>query len=123
MQSAGITVSLFIEPDPKQIEASAALKVPYVELHTGAYCEARGADCRRELKRLIEGARHAHDLRLKVNAGHGINLSNITGILEMPHLDTLNIGHSIVSRAVFVGMKQATSEMLAAMSKYRGGRA
>ena len=122
LRAAGVVVSLFIEPSPRQLEASAALKVPYIELHTGSFCEARGAESRRELKRLVEGARIAHGLGLKVNAGHGINMANIGAILEMPHLDTLNIGHSIVARAVMVGMENAVGEMLAAMRGYVGGR-
>ena len=77
---------------------------------------------RKELRRLIEGARIAHRLGLKVNAGHGINLQNIRGILDIPYLDTLNIGHSLVARAVEVGMKKAVWEMRDAMSGYRGGQ-
>lgn len=121
LAAAGIQVSLFVAAERRQLEASAALGVPYVELHTGAFCDATADDAGRELERLIEGARMAHDLGLKVNAGHGINLSNIAGILRMPRLDTLNIGHSIVARAVFVGLEQAVREMLAAMAAYRGG--
>ncbi|MFH0908971.1 MAG: pyridoxine 5'-phosphate synthase [bacterium] len=121
LRGAGVLVSLFVEPDPRQIQAAAELKVPYVELHTGSYCEATGPKAKQELDRLIAGAGEAHRLGLKVNAGHGINLSNIDGILRMPHLDTLNIGHSIIARAVFVGMKAAVAEMLCAMAKYRGG--
>ena len=118
---AGIAVSLFVAADRRQLEAAAELGAPYVELHTGAYCDAPPAKARRELARLIEGARIAHDLGLRVNAGHGINLQNIGGILRMPHLDTLNIGHSIVARAVLIGLKPAVREMLKAMSAYRGG--
>ncbi|HEY8241265.1 MAG TPA: pyridoxine 5'-phosphate synthase, partial [Kiritimatiellia bacterium] len=122
LRGAGITVSLFIEPDARQVEASAKLGVPFVELHTGTYCEARGDAAHRELDRLVDAARRAYGLGLKVNAGHGINLDNVAGILEIPHLDTLNIGHSIVARALFVGMEEAVREMLAAMAGYRGGR-
>ena len=122
LKKAGISVSLFVEPDRRQLEACAALGVPYVELHTGTYCDATGARARKELKRLIEGARMAHRLGLNVNAGHGINLQNIRGVLDIPHLDTLNIGHSLVARAVEVGMQKAVREMLVAMSGYRGGR-
>lgn len=118
---AGIAVSLFIEATPRQIEAAAAVRAPCIELHTGAFCDARGAEARRELRKLVTGAKLAHDLGLQVNAGHGINLGNIGAILEIPHLDTLNIGHSIVARAVMVGMVQAVEEMLAAMAAYRGG--
>lgn len=114
----GVIVSMFIDPDPRQIEASRKIGAPYIELHTGTFCD-HGAE--HELQRLIEGARRAHESGLKVNAGHGINLANIAGILRMPHLDVLNIGHSIVARAVMVGMKAAVREMLAAMAAYRGG--
>ena len=121
LSAAGIAVSLFVAPSRRQLESSARIGAPYVELHTGAFCDARGAGAARELKRLVEGARIAHDLGLKVNAGHGINLQNIGGVLAMPHLDTLNIGHSLIARAVFVGLKQAVREMMKAMAAYRGG--
>ena len=123
LAEAGIAVSLFVAPSRRQLEASARLGVPYVELHTGAYCDARGAAAGRELRRLIEGAKIAHDLGLSVNAGHGINLDNIGGVLRMPFLDTLNIGHSIIARAVFVGLREAVREMKRAMTAYRGGEA
>lgn len=121
LSAAGIEVSLFVDPDPKQLEASARILVPYVELHTGAYCDASGAAAARELKRLIEGARIANGLGLRVNAGHGINLANLAGVLRLPFLDTLNIGHSIVARAVLVGMRAAVREMRGAMRVYHGG--
>ena len=121
MGAAGISVSLFIAPEAKQIEAAARLRVPYVELHTGSYCDACGAAAEEELKRLVEGARVAHQFGLRVNAGHGINLQNLPGILCLPHLDTLNIGHSIVARAVMVGLEAAVQEMLVGMKAYRGG--
>ncbi len=111
----GISVSLFIEADPKQVRAAAAIGVPCIELHTGTFCDSSGAAARREMQRLIAAARLGHSLGLQVNAGHGINLANIRTILRIPHLDTLNIGHSIVSRAVYVGMRHAVREMLLAM--------
>jgi pyridoxine 5-phosphate synthase len=123
LADAGIAVSLFIDPDRRQLDAAAAVGAPVVELHTGTYCDAAGASMRRELKRLVDGARYAHALGLQVNAGHGINLDNIRGILRVPWLDTLNIGHSIVARAVLVGMRLAVREMLAAMKSYKGGSA
>lgn len=123
LRDAGVAVSLFIEADARQIDAAVRLGAPYVELHTGRYCDLAGDDAKRELDRLIAGARHAHACGLRVNAGHGINLDNLPGILEMPHLDTLNIGHSIVCRSVFAGLREAVSEMAAAMQAYRGGRA
>jgi pyridoxine 5-phosphate synthase len=123
MTDAGINVSLFIDPDPRQIEAAAALQVPYIELHTGTYCDAEGAEADAELERLITGARQASEAGLLVNAGHGIHLDNLGGILRMPHLDTLNIGHSIIAHAVFVGLEEAVRSMLCAMGVYDGGDA
>ncbi|TAN37672.1 MAG: pyridoxine 5'-phosphate synthase [Verrucomicrobia bacterium] len=121
LRAAGIVVSIFIEPDPRQLEATAKLGASCVELHTGAFAEARGTRLERELRRLRHAANVAHDLGLQVNAGHGINYDNIGRILELPWLDTLNIGHSIVARAIFCGLKQAVREMHAALTGYRGG--
>lgn len=123
LSDAGVSVSLFIDPEPQQIEATAALGAPYIELHTGTFCDAMGADADAELERLIAGARLAASSGLNVNAGHGINLDNIAGILRIPHLDTLNIGHSIVAHAVFAGMDAAVRAMIEAMSVYGGGDA
>ena len=123
LAAAGMAVSLFVEADPRQLDAARALGAPYVELHTGRFCDRAGADAAMELDRLVRGAVHAHAIGLKVNAGHGINLDNLAGILEIPHLDTLNIGHSIIARAVFVGMTEAVREMIRALSRYTGGRA
>jgi pyridoxine 5-phosphate synthase len=123
MKEKGILISLFVEPDRAQLEACARLGVPCVELHTGTYCGAGAGGVERELKALIEGARVAHGLGLQVNAGHGINMENIGGILRIPYLDTLNIGHSIVARSVFTGLREAVREMLEAMARYRGGDA
>lgn len=114
MTEAGIATSLFIDPDPAQIEAAAELKSPWIELHTGAYANAYYHDGRaRELETLRTGAELAHSLGLVVNAGHGINYANITEIVTLPYLHELNIGHSIISRALFVGIEQATKEMKA----------
>lgn len=121
LTAKGIAVSLFIAPVPAQIRAAAALGVPYIELHTGAFCDAHGAAARRELQALIAGARLAHRLGLRVNAGHGINLDTIDAVLRMPHLDTLNIGHSIICDALFKGLDQAVRDMLKALRPYRGG--
>jgi pyridoxine 5-phosphate synthase len=119
---AGIVVSLFVDPDLPQIDAACEMGAPYIELHTGAFCAASGRAAVGELKRLIRGASYAHRLGLKVNAGHGINLDNLGGILKIPHLDTLNIGHSIVAHAVFVGLDKAARAMLCAMKAYPGGQ-
>ncbi len=116
LQTAGIRVSLFIEPDPRQVEAAHALGAEMIELHTGAFANATGAARREETQRLILAAKHAHGLGLQVNAGHGINYVNISEILQIPHFAELNIGHSIVSRAVFTGLESAVAEMRAAMS-------
>ena len=120
---AGIKVSLFVEAAEKQLEAAADLGVPVVELHTGAYCDADEKNAPALLRKLIDGAKLAHELGLQVNAGHGINVQNMAAILRIPHLDALNIGHSIVARAVFVGLENAVQEILSAMSPYRGGEA
>lgn len=113
LQAGGTRVSMFINPDAGQIEASARLGAEYVELHTGAFANASGAEQDGELLRLVAGAELAHSLGLRVNAGHGINYANIAKILRIPHLEELNIGHSIVARAAFVGIEQATREMAA----------
>jgi pyridoxine 5-phosphate synthase len=122
LSQVGVEVSLFVDPDEAQLHAAAEIGAPVVELHTGRFCDSRGEDAKKELCRLCEGALIAHQSGLKVNAGHGINLENIAGILEIPHLDTLNIGHSIVARALFKGMRRAVDEMLRAMAPYAGGR-
>jgi pyridoxine 5-phosphate synthase len=116
----GIDVSLFIAPDPAQVDASARTGAQFIELHTGAYAE-HFADERareRELTRLADAARQAHGLGLRVNAGHGLNCLNVPPLRVVPHLVELNIGHSIVSRAVFIGLDAAVKEMLAAMAGY-----
>jgi pyridoxine 5-phosphate synthase len=118
MNDAGIEVSLFIAPDEKQIAASARTGSQFIELHTGQFAEHfPNGDA--ELKRLIDGAKRAHSLGLKVNAGHGLNCENLPALFRVPHLVELNIGHSIVSRAVFAGMENAVREMLAVMRNYR----
>ncbi len=113
LQAAGIRVSLFIEPDEMQIDAAKALGAQMVELHTGAFANAQGEAQSAELDRLKRGAAYAADLGLQVNAGHGINYTNIREILTVPHLVELNIGHAIVSRAIFIGLESAVAEMVA----------
>jgi pyridoxine 5-phosphate synthase len=122
MNDAGIEVSLFIAPDAEQIAASARTGSQFIELHTGAFAEAFGDIRKRdaELQRLISGAKQAHALGLKVNAGHGLNYINLSTFCRVPHLEELNIGHSIISRAVMVGLKTAVKEMLRLMENYRG---
>ena len=115
LQKAGIRVSLFIEPDPQQIEAAHQLGVEMIELHTGAFANATGPAHCEETQRLIVAATHAHGLGLQVNAGHGINYVNIREIVKIPHLVELNIGHAIVSHALTTGLESAVAEMLALM--------
>jgi pyridoxine 5-phosphate synthase len=139
MNDAGIEVSLFIAPDEKQIAAAARTGSQFVELHTGQFAEEFEASRRSkvesrepdfspstldprpstQLQRLISGAQQAHALGLKVNAGHGLNYENLPALFRVPHLVELNIGHSIVSRAVFAGLEKAVQEMLAVMKAYR----
>jgi pyridoxine 5-phosphate synthase len=118
MNVAGIKTSLFIDPDEPQIELAAELRAPWVELHTGSYANAcyRPEFRSREFQRLRLGAVRAHDLGLVVNAGHGINYVNISEVRTLPHLHELNIGHSIMSRALFTGIEEAVREMKARMN-------
>ena len=115
LQKAGIRVSLFIEPDPQQIDAAHQLGVEIVELHTGAFANALGMPRADEIRRLHLAAVQAHGLGLQVNAGHGISYVNIRELHAIPHLAELNLGHSIVSRAIFTGLENAVAEMLALM--------
>ena len=117
MNAAGIETSLFIAPDEEQIALSAKLGAPVVELHTGAYSNAYATPARQaEFQRLRIGADLAHDLGLRVNAGHGINYVNISEVRTLPRLNELNIGHSILSRALFTGIEEAVREMKARMN-------
>lgn len=122
LNDAGIAVSLFIAPDPAQVEAAARVGTQFVELHTGSFAEhyAEPAARQRELERLAAAARQAHALGLRVNAGHGLNYVNLPALWAVPHLVELNIGHSIISRAVFTGLDRAVREMLALMAGYPG---
>ena len=119
---AGIAVSLFIDPDPREVEAAASVGAPIVELHTGRYADADPKDERvraAELTRVRKAAERAAGLGLQVNAGHGLNVDNVAPIASIPEMVELNIGHSIVARAVLVGIEQAVREMIAAC---RGAR-
>lgn len=116
LQDAGIKVSLFIDPDPAQVEASGALRADMIELHTGAYANESGAAREAELARLIAAGAQGHALGLQINAGHGITTGNLPPLKAIPHLAELNIGHHIISRALFVGLRSAVREMLEAMN-------
>ena len=121
LQSAGIRVSLFIDPVREQIDVAGELGAEIVELHTGKLANAFTEKVeRQELDRLIDGAIRAANFNLQVNAGHGINYRNIALIHKIPHLTELNIGHSIVARSIFVGFDAAVREILAAMANYKG---
>lgn len=111
----GVRVSLFIDPDPRQVEAAAQIGAPAIELHTGAYAEATGAHQAAELTRLREAARLAARLGLKVNAGHGLHYHNVQPVAAIPEITELNIGHAIIARAVFDGIAAAVRDMKALM--------
>ena len=117
MNDAGIEVSLFIAPDPAQVEASAKVGSQFIELHTGSFAEHfnRKHERAHELERLVSAAKQARELGLQVNAGHGLNYQNLHVLRQVPHLVELNIGHSIISRAVVVGLATAVQEMLLLM--------
>lgn len=121
MNDVGIEVSLFIAPDAKQVETAAEIGAQFIELHTGSFAEHFNQKPKRaeELKRLVAAARQAHELGLKVNAGHGLNDENLPVLWAVPHLVELNIGHSIVSRAINTGLAVAVKEMLRVMKGYR----
>lgn len=117
---AGIEVSLFVDADDAIIAACKEIGAPVIELHTGSYCDAEPNDRAICMENLIRSAVFANSIGLKVNAGHGINIENLGGIFCIPHLDTLNIGHSIVCRAVFHGLEISVKEMLVGMREYNG---
>ncbi|MFZ4081229.1 MAG: pyridoxine 5'-phosphate synthase [Pirellula sp.] len=110
-RDSGISVSLFIDPDDQQVRIAKELEVDAVELHTGQYAEARGQEQLRELRRLEHASQLVNDLGLKLHAGHGLTYQNVRPLAAIPGMRELNIGHSIVSRAVLVGIKEAVREM------------
>ena len=118
---AGIRVSLFIDPEEQQLDAAVAAGAPVVELHTGAFAEASGAEQEAELKRIQTAARYGHGLGLVINAGHGLHYGKVQAISRIPEIVELNIGHAIVSQAVFDGLANVVSEMKRLMIKARAG--
>ena len=120
LKNKKIEVSLFVEPDTDVIIASKDIGANTIELHTGTYCDADDKDKPYELEKLIEAAELANNLGLKVNAGHGINIDNINGVLCIPHIETLNIGHSIISRSIFIGIEKAVKEIYDALHTDNG---
>ena len=117
LAEAGIRVSLFIDPDPAQLQASKDCGATVVELHTGTYADEQGEAQARELARIVRAAQIGHDLGLQVNAGHGLHYENVHPIVDIPELVELNIGHAIVARALFVGLGQAVQEMRSLMAR------
>jgi pyridoxine 5-phosphate synthase len=120
MGAAGIRVSLFIDPDAEQLDAAQDVGALAVEIHTGSYADSHDLPSReRELKKIRDAVKHGLELGLEVNAGHGLNYHNVTPIAAIPGIGELNIGHAIVSHALFVGFAQAVREMKALMQVAR----
>lgn len=119
LREGGLRVSLFIEPDAAQVEASLNVKAQAVEFHTGSYANARGRARAAELARIIEAARQASRAGLEVAAGHGLTYHNVSPVAAVPEIEELNIGHSIMARAILVGIERAVREMLALMREAR----
>lgn len=119
LKNSGYRVSLFIDPDVRQVEAAADVGAPVVELHTGAYADATGDGIANELLRLKVAAEHAASLGLVVHAGHGLTTHNVGPVAALTRISELNIGHGLVSRAIFIGLDQAIREMLEAMRNAR----
>lgn len=115
LREAGIRISLFVDPDTPQIEACKAIGVDMIELSTASYVEAPSSETASELQRLHDAAQLAHSLGLEVAAGHGLDVTNVAAVAAIPHMAELNIGHSIVARAVLVGLDRAVREMLEKM--------
>lgn len=111
LQGRGIRVSLFIDPAPVQIEAAHALGAHGIEIHTGVYCNAQGEARKRALQEIVQGALLARRLGLEVHGGHGLDYDNVSPVAAIPEIVELNIGHSVIARAVIVGMEQAVREM------------
>ncbi|MDF3074966.1 MAG: pyridoxine 5-phosphate synthase [Alphaproteobacteria bacterium] len=120
LTDAGIRVSLFIEADKRQLDAARTLGAPVIEIHTGAYCEAQGAERAQHLKRIVEAAAHAEAIGLECHAGHGLAYDSVTPIAAIPSVMELNIGHFLVGEAIFIGLEAAISRMRQAMDEARG---
>lgn len=114
-----IRVSLFIDPDPAQLDAAVAVGAPVVELHTGSFADAGGDEQRKELERVVTAAEHADNIGLTVHAGHGLHYGNVDAIAVIDSIVELNIGHAIISRAIFDGLSTAVRDMKARMTDAR----
>jgi pyridoxine 5-phosphate synthase len=121
LAEAGIRASLFIDPEPAQLDAAVAAGAPVVELHTGSYADAGGEQQKREFERVARAAHYGHDIGLVINAGHGLHYGNVTAIAEIEQIVELNIGHAIISRAVFDGLENAVGGMKRLMTEARAG--
>ena len=121
LAEAGIRVSMFIDPDPDQVSASAEIGAPVIELHTGRYCDAQGAEQAFELERLQRAAALASGKGLEVHAGHGLSVANVGPVAAIPQVVELNIGHALIGDAVFGGLETAIRDMRAAMAAGRSG--
>ena len=121
MRDGGIRVSLFIEPEPAQLDAAKHVGAPVVELHTGAYCLAEGAQRDRELARIVEAAAYAETIGLECHAGHGLGFDTVGPIAEIPQLVELNIGHFLIGEAIFGGLDSTIKRMRALMDRARRG--
>ena len=119
LKRAGIRVSLFIDPQERQIESAVAVGAPVIELHTGAYAEAQGTAQAAQLTRLAAAAQRARRLGLTVHAGHGLNYHNVAAVAELEEIVELNIGHAIIAQALFVGLPSAVREMKTLMQAAR----
>jgi pyridoxine 5-phosphate synthase len=123
LRAGGVKVSLFIDPTGEQVRASSETGADAVELHTGAYAEAWGRpEALTELARLSEAAIHAHAEGLHVHAGHGLNLKNLPPVVRLPHVEELNIGHALIGRSIFVGMKECVGEYKRMIESSSAGR-
>ena len=118
LEANGTRVSMFIDPDPAQVQASAEIGASMIELHTGTFANHVGAERASEVARLQAAAELGKSLGLQINAGHGLTTSNLPDLWPVPHLAELNIGHHLVSRAIFIGLEAAVKEMLAVMATY-----
>jgi len=116
---AGIRVSMFIEADPAQLDAARAVGAPVVELHTGAYCDARDADRPAELVRIVKAAAHAEDIGLECHAGHGLTFDTVSPVAAIPTIVELNIGHFLIGEAIFGGLESSIKRMRALMDRVR----
>jgi len=116
---AGIRVSLFIDPEPEQLDAAVSLGAPVVELHTGSYCDAEGEEQEAEFQRIVTAAAHAEKIGLECHAGHGLTYENVKPVAAIPTIVELNIGHYLVGEAIFVGLETSIRRMRELMDEAR----